>query len=138
MGWGDKGFYIDTPTWEDLKASTAFKAAFGLGSTAMHISFRKAPPRPGELCKKLILSEKQYQLLVKYIQSSFRMKEGKPELIKHPGYSEQDCFYEANGSYSMFRTCNVWTGNGLRTIGNRIGSWTPFHRGVLDECSEDH
>ena len=26
IGWGDKGFYIDTPTWADLKASTAFKA----------------------------------------------------------------------------------------------------------------
>ena len=30
MGWGDKGFYLETPTWADLKASTAFKAAFGL------------------------------------------------------------------------------------------------------------
>jgi len=28
FGWGDKGFYLETPTWADLKASTAFKAAF--------------------------------------------------------------------------------------------------------------
>lgn len=27
FGWGDKGFYLETPTWADLKASTAFKAA---------------------------------------------------------------------------------------------------------------
>ena len=27
LGWGDKGFYLDTPTWADLKASTALKAA---------------------------------------------------------------------------------------------------------------
>ena len=29
MGWGDKGFYLETPTWGDLKASTAIKAATG-------------------------------------------------------------------------------------------------------------
>lgn len=27
MGWGDKGFYLETPEWSDLKASVAFKAA---------------------------------------------------------------------------------------------------------------
>src|SRR4051812_34189517 len=26
FGWGDKGFYIGTPRWEDLKTSTALKA----------------------------------------------------------------------------------------------------------------
>src|SRR5438552_1587038 len=26
FGWGDKGFYLYTPTWDDLKYSTAFKA----------------------------------------------------------------------------------------------------------------
>ena len=31
FGWGDKGFYLDTPTWADLKFSTAFIAATGLG-----------------------------------------------------------------------------------------------------------
>lgn len=30
FGWGDKGFYLDTPEWSDLKASTACKAAFGI------------------------------------------------------------------------------------------------------------
>jgi uncharacterized protein (TIGR02117 family) len=135
VGWGDKGFYIDTPTWADLKASTAFNAAFGLGTTALHISFRRRPPAEGDLCLKLVISEAQYRLLVKYIRDSFR-KKGDPELINHPGYSRQDCFYEACGSYSMFRTCNVWTGNGLRYIGAPIGSWTPFHRAVLDHCRE--
>jgi uncharacterized protein (TIGR02117 family) len=39
FGWGDKGFYLDTPEWSDLKASTAFKAISGLGSSAMHTTF---------------------------------------------------------------------------------------------------
>ena len=28
FGWGDKGFYIDTPTWNDLTFSVAVKAMF--------------------------------------------------------------------------------------------------------------
>ncbi|MBK6524623.1 MAG: DUF2459 domain-containing protein [Crocinitomicaceae bacterium] len=28
IGWGDKGFFLDTPTWDDLTFYTAFNAAF--------------------------------------------------------------------------------------------------------------
>ena len=39
FGWGDKGFYLETPQWSDLKFSVAFNAMFHLGSTAMHVDF---------------------------------------------------------------------------------------------------
>ena len=52
IGWGDKGFYLDTPTWADLKFSTAFKAAFWLGNSAIHTTFYKEM-KLGEDCKKL-------------------------------------------------------------------------------------
>ncbi|WP_392419790.1 DUF2459 domain-containing protein [Capnocytophaga canis] len=39
IGWGDKGFYLETPTWADLKISTALKAAFWLSESAMHCTF---------------------------------------------------------------------------------------------------
>ncbi len=39
MGWGDKGFYLQTPTWADVKFSVAFKAAFALSTTAIHATF---------------------------------------------------------------------------------------------------
>ncbi len=41
FGWGDKGFYLQTPEWSDLKFSTAFKAVFFLSTTAMHVTFYK-------------------------------------------------------------------------------------------------
>ena len=41
FGWGDKGFYLDTPTWAELKFSTAFKAAFWLSDSAMHCTYYK-------------------------------------------------------------------------------------------------
>lgn len=39
FGWGDKGFYLNTPTWADLKFSTAVKAAFWMSDSAMHTTY---------------------------------------------------------------------------------------------------
>lgn len=36
IGWGDKGFFLDTPTWAELKVSTALNAAF-LPLSLIHI-----------------------------------------------------------------------------------------------------
>lgn len=131
MGWGDKGFYLDTPTWADLKFSTAFIAAFGLGNAAMHVTYKYNTPKLNELCKKVVISKEQYKMLIDYILSSFQLKNKKPILIDHPGYSQQDCFYEAHGTYHMFKTCNVWTGKALKVAGVKIGVWTPFHKGIV-------
>jgi len=54
IGWGDKGFYLETPEWADLKASVAFKAAFGLSTTAMHTTYYKSI-RVDENCKKTLI-----------------------------------------------------------------------------------
>lgn len=51
IGWGDKGFYLDTPTWSDLKFSTAVKAAFWMSESAMHASFYKTMTEAAD-CKK--------------------------------------------------------------------------------------
>ncbi len=132
MGWGDRGFYLDTPAWSDLKCSTAFNAAFGLGETAMHVTYKYNKPVINERCKSVVISKDQYNLLVNYIISSFRLEKNKVILIDHAGYTQQDRFYEGQGTYNMFKTCNVWTGKGLKTAGIKIGIWTPFQGGIID------
>ena len=52
FGWGDKGFYLDTPTWSDLTFSTAFKAAFGLSTSAMHVTWYEHIPTVSKSVKK--------------------------------------------------------------------------------------
>jgi hypothetical protein len=49
FGWGDKGFYLNTKTWGDLKFKTAFNALFFLSSTAMHVSYYYQPKESGNL-----------------------------------------------------------------------------------------
>ena len=133
FGWGDKGFYINTPTWADLTFSTAFKAIFFLGNGAMHVNYHRNKPIEGNLCKRLMISEMEYLKLTNYIKGSFKTdNSGKFIPIKHPGYSQYDCFYEAYGTFSFLKTCNVWVGKGLKKAGVKIGFWTPFDFSVLN------
>ena len=132
FGWGDKGFYLETPTWEDLKLSTAFKAAFGLGKSAMHITFYNSI-RENELCKAIPLSANQYLRLVEYIRESISInKNGKAVHINtSTAYGINDAFYEANGKYCLFKTCNTWVNNALKSCGQKACLWTPFEDGVF-------
>jgi uncharacterized protein (TIGR02117 family) len=132
IGWGDKGFYLDTPTWSQLKFSTAFKAAFWLGESAMHCTYYNEM-KEGKDCKKIMLTKNQYADLIKYIDTKFdKDKAGNNILIPTKAvYGENDCFYEANGSYSFLYTCNTWANNGLKTAGQKAALWTPSDFGIF-------
>jgi len=132
IGWGDKGFYLDTPTWADLKFSTAFKAAFWLSDSAMHCTFYDKMTE-GDDCKKLTLTHDQYLDLIKFIQDKFdRDENGKPILIKTDAvYGTNDAFYDAKGSYNFLDTCNTWTNTGLKVAGQKAAFWTPTDRGIF-------
>ncbi|WP_027381834.1 TIGR02117 family protein [Epilithonimonas caeni] len=132
FGWGDKGFYLDTPTWADLKFSTAFKAAFWLSDSAMHCTYYKQMKIGGD-CKKMMLTEQQYQNLVKFIDDRFdKDSQGKYILIKTDAvYGNDDAFYDAKGSYNFTYTCNTWANNGLKAAGQKAALWTPSDFGIF-------
>ncbi|WP_199538166.1 TIGR02117 family protein [Emticicia sp. C21] len=132
FGWGDKGFYLETPTWADLKASTAFKAAFALSTAAIHATFYKSMTE-GSDCVKINISKEQYSRLIKYIQESFTTDaQGHLMHIQtNANYSKDDAFYEAKGRYNLFYTCNTWANNGLKSCGQKASLWTPFDTGIF-------
>ncbi len=131
FGWGDKGFYLDTPTWSQLKLSTAFVAAFWLGSSAMHTTFLHAVP-PGPDTVPLTLSHAEYGQLLAYIDSSFCYDAaGRVQHIKGHSYGPDDAFYEARRVYSFLYTCNTWTNNALKASGQRACLWTPSDIGIF-------
>lgn len=132
IGWGDRGFYLDTPTWADLKASTAFKAAFGLSGSALHITYHAQQPTPNELVAQLNISRTEYRRLLDEILPYFqRNHAGKPILIPHAAYGKNDAFYEANGRYGLFHTCNTWTNNRLKNSNLPAVKWTPFAHHIV-------
>ena len=134
MGWGDKGFYLETPEWSDLKASVAFKAATGLSTTAIHATYYKQM-KLGNDCKSMMISKDQYNRLIAYITDSFQKDPSGNFLpIKtDANYGKTDAFYEANGSYSLFHTCNTWANSGLKSCGQKCCFWTPMDSAIFSK-----
>jgi len=134
FGWGDKQFYINTPEWKDLTFKTAFIALFLKSETAMHVTgyYQKY-----DSWKKLNLCNSQLDTLKHYIENSFRRNDmGNLQKIDVPGYYKIDAFYDARGSFSLFRTCNVWAGKALKVIGVETAVWSPFDFGILYHLKE--
>ena len=134
MGWGDKGFYLETPTWNDLSFKVAFNAAFGLSSAAIHATYYHEMNENDD-CKKMTMSNEQYLLLVTYVEDSFKKDDkNHPVWIStNANYDENDAFYEANGRYSLFFTCNTWANTALKKCGQKACWWTPFDTGIFEK-----
>ena len=131
LGWGDKGFYLETPTWADLKASTAIKAASGLSTSAMHVTFYKHL-KENQSCKKLQISLENYKKLIAFINESFQTKSGEFLKIETDAvYGKHDVFYEAKGSYSLFYTCNSWANQALKAANQKAALWTISDSGIF-------
>lgn len=133
FGWGDKGFYLQTPEWSDLKFTVAFNAMFHLGSTAMHVDFLHHIYQDKN-CKEIRISRDQYQKLVKYIKNTFKYDQsGQIILIQqiHNVYGPDDAFYEANGAYDLFHTCNTWANSALKSCDQKACWWTPVDKGIF-------
>ncbi len=120
FGWGEKTFYLETPTWAEVKLRTVLAAATGSNRTLMHVEHLPVP-RAGDGAREIVMTPAQYRRLAAYIRVSFR--DGG---ARYPGYAGYDAFYDANGRYDAVRTCNSWTGDALRFAGVRVGAWTPF------------
>ena len=131
IGYGNREFYLNTPTWGDLSPRTAALALFGSGPTLLHVE-HVHQPRPDPYRRPIRITPDQYRRLAGFIQARFRLDPGgRPVPVLGRGYSGNDMFYEANGGYSFVMTCNEWTGRALRAAGVRTGLWTPFEQSIM-------
>ena len=122
FGWGERDFYLNTPSWAELSPRTLIRAALGSPDTLVHVDHLDWPP---ETARPVRLSPREYRRLVHAIRASFAP--GPPIA----GYGPADIFYPAHGRYDLIRTCNWWTGRMLAEAGVRVGRWTPFSATVM-------
>ena len=131
FGWGDKGFYMETPEWKDLKPSVALKAAFYLSSSAMHVTYYN-DIQLDEDTRVIWLTDEQYKNLSTYIFNQFSENNNSFELIDtDQNYGKHDVFYEAKGRYSLFYTCNTWANNGLKAADQKASLFTLWDKGIF-------
>ncbi len=125
FGWGNRKFYLETPTWDKLRASTVAYAFSGVGETCVHVNLTTDLAWPRESSRMLRLTDEQFGSLARHVVSTMELDSaGKAQAIEGAHYRTTDAFYRGRGCYHLFRTCNVWVGEGLRKAGVRVGVWT--------------
>ena len=133
IGWGDRGFYLETPEWSDLKARTVFRALLWPSGTCMHVTVGNRPKDSGSV-RSVMISDEQYATLVDYVRASFQRDEEK-QVVPLPGFAYEaigdkrhppNGFFAAVGRYHCLNTCNSWTGRALKKAGLRVPWLTPL------------
>lgn len=132
FGWGDKGFFFDTPQIQDLTLATTLTAVFLPSPSVMHVMLYFSQPE-GSDTRQILLSPHQYKKLVTYIKKSFKSSDqGRVVQLAGTGYEYVvDNFYLGEGSYSLFTTCNSWVNAGLKEAEVKTATWAPFDKCIL-------
>jgi len=133
IGWGDAGFYFDTPNWSDLSASVALRAVTGTGHSVLHVEYLPTPAASPRI-RKLMVTPETYARLIGHVQSALaRDANGARRAYPGRGYTVHDTFYAANGSFSAISTCNEWVRRALAGAGVRVPVWAPFPYALFGE-----
>lgn len=129
IGWGDKGFYLHTPSWAELKISTAISAGFLPSKTLMHVThYKYLNPdwKSVELCAEQLTAMK------KFVYASFKCDAAEQiQILEGTGYRDTDFFYEAKGNYTCLYTCNIWVNQALKKADVKTAIWSPFDKGIM-------
>lgn len=130
FGWGDRAFYLTTPTWRDLNFITTFNALFLPTPSAMQVeAYLTIPDRVEIKCVRL--NPTNYLNLIQFIKDSFQINaKGKPIAIGQ-GYAANSAFYEAKGKYSILRNCNSWTAEGLNEANINTPRWAGLSSAIM-------
>lgn len=130
FGWGDRAFMLETPTSATIKPVTAFNALFlPTPSTVQVQGYRVFPQNKETKCVKI--SGHNYLNIVNFIKNSFQLDAGGNKIKISYGYHNSDSFYEANGSYSILRSCNDWTAEALRKADVNTPLWSTLSSAVM-------
>jgi len=126
ISWGERAFFLETPTWADVKPGVVASALTG-GDAILHAAWY-VRPAPSADFRPLTISREEYAELSKGIEAQLAPQE---ERKTYQGYGSYDAFYDATGTYHLGNTCNQWTSDQLAAAGIKTGSWSPMPGGVM-------
>lgn len=131
IGWGDWDYY-QAP---DPGLGLALKAAFWSSRSILHVTgFKGAVEnylRGGETVE-IDLSDTAFQRLIQFISSTFSRSDAAAPVESGPGLYPNSRFYAAGGRFHIFRTCNTWVAEALRSAGLPI---TPAYAATAGNLS---
>ena len=125
IGWGARSFYLETPTFADIKPGPTFRA-LTIDSSVMHVDVLGDISQSDPAVMAVDLSDVAYRRLLSSISSSFSRVDGRVVPIEGFALGTSDKFYEAEGLFNALLGCNTWTAHVLRSAGLRTGLWNPL------------
>jgi uncharacterized protein (TIGR02117 family) len=130
FGWGDQDFYMSVATLSDLNFSTTFKAVFVPTDSVMYVKGYQSLPKNIEV-KCIKVDKANYLRLVEFIKTSFQLDENGRKIRIGNGHTSNAGFYAAIGNYSILKTCNTWTAEGLRTADLNTPLWDGLSSAIM-------
>jgi len=130
IGWGDRQFYFEMPTWDKFTLALARDALFVPGEAVIHINYLDSHPDNYLSHRKVKISKSTYKKLVERVKREFKLKDDKPIIVSGQRYGMTDNFYESHGNFSLIKTCNVWTGDILGEADLKRPIWSPTKYGL--------
>lgn len=127
LGWGARNFYATTREWSDIRPIPVLKALLWQDSAVLHVSYSGDPAGRAN-CRRITSDATGRDALIAFVDATLDGPARREEL---PGYGPTDAFYPATGTYSLFRTCNVWTAEALKRSGQSMALWSPFSFQVM-------
>ncbi|MEG3974117.1 DUF2459 domain-containing protein [Microcoleus sp. herbarium8] len=130
FGWGDRAFMLENPSSESINLITGLKALiFPTPSTVQVQGYLVLPKNIETKC--VSISGSNYLRMVDYLKNTFQL-EAKGNKIKIGyGYGNNGSFYEARDSYSILRTCNDWTAEGLQKAEVNTPLWSTLPSSIM-------
>jgi uncharacterized protein (TIGR02117 family) len=123
FGWGGRAFYMETPSWSQVKLVPVLKA-LTLDDSALHVELVGEINRAIPNVRPVRLSIHNAEQIYSQIAASFAGSE--PRSIGDTGYGANDRFYAAKGYFNVLLGCNTWAARMLRSAGARTGIWNPL------------
>jgi len=129
FGWGEKTYYTKAATSRNFTNANRFQAALLNTPSLLHVTKYNAIQNHWIEIKT---TTTQFIKLQTYINDSFVPDtEDHKSMVPEISYSDNDRFYEANGSYNCLNTCNTWVNTAFKQSDMKACLWTPFDFGLL-------
>lgn len=125
FGWGGRSFYLETPTWSELKPMPVFRA-LTVDRSVMHVDIAGPIVEPQPSVASIDLDRADFEKLLTFVSESFARKGGAVLPIEGFSYGYADRFFEAEGRFNALFGCNTWTARALREAGLQTGLWNPL------------
>jgi len=116
FGWGDWDYY-QAP---DPGLGLALKAALWSSRSALHVAgFKGAVDNyfRGSEIVEIALSDEALRALIRFVSATFSKPDAAGPVETQPGLYPNSRFYSATGRFHLFRTCNTWVAEALRSAG---------------------